>query len=105
MPAAFIRVGQAGSYHVQMELSPIPRHEYERLMSALGLALDTPELQRDHLTVAAQAGGCYYVDPLVFRVVLGEEPLLISHLDACALAARPLPVRFPSRMHPGSRRP
>lgn len=45
MPAAFIRVGQAGSYHVQMELSSIPRHEYERLMSALGLALDTPELR------------------------------------------------------------
>lgn len=87
-----------------MELSPIPRHEYERLMSALGLAFDTSEVQSDQQTVAAQAGGCYYVDPLVFRVVLGEEPLLISHLDACALAARPLPVRSPSRVHLGSGR-
>ena len=67
-----------------MELLCVPRSEYERFMSAAGVAFDTPELENNGVVVAAQADGCYYVDPLAFRLLVDDDPIALEALEHCA---------------------
>lgn len=69
-----------------MALQAVPREEYERLMHALGVPLDSREFDSGGVIVAAQADGCYYVDPVVFHLATGEEPVVLPSASDCARA-------------------
>lgn len=69
-----------------MNLVPVPRYEYACLMHFLGRVRDTPVLASGGVVYAERLGECCYLDPMVFEVVVGRAPVLLTAALAFALA-------------------
>lgn len=61
-----------------MNLAPVPRYEYACLLQALGQSPDTQVLASGRVVYAERLGECCYLDPMVFEVVVGRAPVLLT---------------------------